>query len=129
MTQTMNDRLFMICTGMLYFGAMLSGLAGYGWSLVPFFVGVFFVWLVMMKPETYPTRFADWLHPDVLLNSALRLAVQFALVVFCFALGRGVGGVTGMLPALPVALTLGLSFFALPAARLLRPGANPNAVA
>lgn len=121
MTQTMKDRLFMICTGMLYFGAMLSGLARYGWNLVPFFVAVFFLWLAMMKPIATSRQALDWLRSEVLLRGALRLVVQFALVVFCFALGRGVGGVTGMLPAIPVALTLGLSFFALPAARLVRP--------
>lgn len=119
MTAALKTRLFMICTGMLYFGAMLAGMAGYGWGVIAAFVGVFFGWLLLLSPDMFPTTLTGWIRGENVLRNTVRLAVQLALVVFCFALGRGVGGVAGMLPALPLAATLGLSFLALPAARLI----------
>ncbi len=120
MTRTMHNRLFMICTGTLYFGAMLAGLAGSGWAVVPAFVALFFFWLVALRPGLFPATLSGLRDRAARQAIARWLLAQLALVVFCFALGRGIGGVAGSLPHLPLALTLGLSFLALPVARLLQ---------
>ncbi len=124
MTPSLRRQMFMFCAGMLYFGAMLAGLGGYGWSLVPVYVGLFLMWLVILRPDLHDgRRAAVGLRrptPRRLVRVMLRTATQVMLVIFCFVLGRGVGGVTGHLPHLPLGLALGLSFLSLPLMRLLQ---------
>jgi hypothetical protein len=120
MTETMKNRLSMILTGTLYFGAMLAGLAGYGWALIFAFAGIFFIGLAVQTPSIWPERLADWLQPETLSRNGMRIAIQLALVIFCFAVGRGVGGVAGTLPGVPLGLPLGIALISLPVARMLR---------
>ncbi|MBI1220361.1 MAG: hypothetical protein GC186_17640 [Rhodobacteraceae bacterium] len=120
MTPNLRHQMFMFCAALLYFGAMLAGLAGYSWHMVPTFVALFLMWLAILHPEQMPQTAADWLRPRIIARVTLRVATQVALVVFCFGLGRGVGGILGTLPHLPLGLTVGVSFLALPFLRLLR---------
>ncbi len=126
MTPSLRRQMFMFCAGMLYFGAMLAGLGGYGWSVVPVYAGLFLMWIVILRPDIRDARRFGLGRrrptPRRLARVALRTATQVVLVVFCFILGRGVGGVTGHLPHVPLGLALGLSFLALPLVRLLQSG-------
>lgn len=120
MTETMKNRLSMILTGALYFGAMLAGLAGYGWALIFVFAAIFFIGLAVQTPSIWPAHLADWMHHETISRNGLRIAIQLVLVIFCFAMGRGVGGVAGTLPGVPLALPLGISLASLPLTRMLR---------
>ena len=95
MTDTQRKRLTMICTGMLYFGAMLAGLSRHGWAAVLAFLVVFVIWLAGQQRSRPPARPVEWLRGATLARNGLRIAAQLALVIFCFALGRGVGPVGG----------------------------------
>ncbi|MFC2970382.1 hypothetical protein [Acidimangrovimonas pyrenivorans] len=116
----LRNWLFLIATALLYMGPLLAGLSDYGWGVMPFFVVVFLVWLALMRPGLYPASGSGWTGRTWAALAGWA-AVQVALVIFCFAVGRGVGGVLGALPALPLWLTLGLSTIAIPLARLFRP--------
>lgn len=124
MTPSLRRQMFMFCAGMLYFGAMLAGLAGYGWSVVPIYTGLFLMWMVILNPGLWPATLAS-LTPARMVALLARSGAQVALVLFCFILGRGVGGVTGHLPPVPLGLALGLSFLALPLVRLLQSSHGP----
>jgi hypothetical protein len=121
MTPRMQNWLFMICTGLLYFGPMLAGLAGYGWAVVPYFIAVFMIWQVLRSPKLWPRSVTDWKSAPVLINLTSRLMVQAGLVIFCFVIARGIGGVTNILPPLLIGTPLGISLLALPFSRLLHP--------
>ena len=123
MTPNLRHQMFMFCAAMLYFGAMLAGLAGYTWHMVPIFVALFLMWLVILHPELWPQAGAEWRRASTIACVAMRIVTQVALVVFCFALGRGVGGILGTVPHLPLGLTVGLSFL-----RMLRSEPAPEAL-
>lgn len=120
MTPSLRHQMFMFCAALLYFGAMLAGLSGYSWQMVPTFVALFLMWLAILHPEVMPQTLADWLRLRTLLRITTGVTTQVALVVFCFGLGRGVGGILGTVPHLPLGLTVGVSFLALPFLRMLR---------
>jgi hypothetical protein len=112
-------RLLMAATALLYLGPLLAGLAGQGWRAVPPFVAVFLLWLVVMRPWAWPRSLAGWADPKIRVGALAQLAVQTLLVVMCFAIGRGLGGVVGVLPLFHPFLPLALSFLSLPLSRLL----------
>lgn len=128
MTPSLRHQMFMFCAAMLYFGAMLAGLAGDTWHMVPIFVALFLMWLVILHPEAWPRAGAEWRRASTIARIAMRIVTQVALVVFCFGLGRGVGGILGTVPHLPLGLTVGLSFLALPFLRMLQPDQTPEAL-
>ena len=112
-------RLLQGATALLYFGPLLAGLGGFGWAVVPVFAGIFLFWLVIIRPQEFPRSLADWARPDALIALAARGATQLLLVLVCFGIGRGIGGVLGSLPTIPPMLPVGISFLAIPLARLL----------
>lgn len=112
-------RLLQGATALLYFGPLLAGLGGFGWAVVPVFAGIFLLWLVIIRPQEFPRSLADWARPDALIALAARGATQLLLVLVCFGIGRGIGGVLGSLPTIPPMLPIGISFLAIPLARLL----------
>lgn len=116
----LRNWLFLIATALLYMGPLLAGLSDYGWSVMPFFVVIFLAWLALMRPGLWPASGSGWTGRTWAALAGWT-AVQVALVIFCFAVGRGVGGVLGALPSLPLWLTLGLSTVSIPLARLFRP--------
>ncbi|MDP4033194.1 MAG: hypothetical protein Q8P60_10150 [Pseudorhodobacter sp.] len=118
----MHNRLRLLkgATALLYFGPLLAGLGGFGWALVPGFAAIFLLWQAILRPQEWPHSLADWQRPDAMLALAARASLQVLLVVGCFGIGRGLGGVLGVLPPLPMLLPFAVSFLALPLARLLR---------
>lgn len=112
-------RLLKGATALLYFGPLLAGLGDFGWVMVPAFAAIFLLWLVIIRPQDFPRTLADWMRPEALLAIASRAAVQLLLVLVCFGIGRGLGGVVGALPPFPIMLPLSISFLSIPLARLI----------
>ena len=106
-------------TALLYLGPLLAGMAGLGWPLVPVFTLLFLLWLLVLRPETWPEHDREWLAPRPWIALAARTAVQFLLVLLCFGLGRGIGHVLGFKPAIPFWLPAGLSVLAILLGRLV----------
>lgn len=104
---------------LLYFGPLLAGLGGFGWSVVPVFAAIFLLWLVIMRPADWPRSLADWGRPEAAIGFLTKLLVQVLLVTVCFGIGRGIGGVMGFNPSMPGMLPIGLSFLSVPLARLI----------
>lgn len=117
----MKNRLRMLqgANALLYFGPLLAGLGGFGWGMVPGFAVIFMLWLVVIRPQDFPRVMGDWLKPEALLAIASRAAVQVLLVLVCFGIGRGLGGVVGALPPFPMLLPLSISLLSVPLARLV----------
>jgi hypothetical protein len=112
-------RLLQGATAVLYFGPLLAGLAGYGWAMLPPFVSIFAFWLKLLRPHQWPQTPGDWLSAQALMNVTTLVLTQTLLVAALFGIGRGIGGVAGSLPLFHPFLPLGLSFLALPLARLI----------
>ena len=112
-------RLLRLTTGLLYFGPLLAGLMGQGWSMVPVFVGVFLLSSVIVHPELWPMPQQDLARSETAVALASLIATQVLLVVVCFAFGRGIGGVLALKPALPACLPAAQSFLAVLLARLV----------
>jgi hypothetical protein len=106
-------------TALLYFGPLLAGLGGAGWRIVPVFAGIFLLWLFILRPQLWPRRLADWARPEALVTLASQVAVQVLLVLVCFGIGRGIGGVLGAMPPFPQMLPVAISFLSIPICRML----------
>ena len=113
-------RLVMGATALLYLGPLLAGLGRFGWAQVPVFVAIFVLWLIIMRPQQWPKTLAAWQRPEALVTLAALTATQALLVVVCFGVGRGIGGVTGFVLALPMLLPIGISLLSIPICRLIR---------
>lgn len=111
-------RLLMLATLPLYLGPLLAGLSGLGWSAVPVFVAVFALWLVVMKPGTWPRDLAAWNGTRV-VAAAAQVAVNALIVVLLFGAGRGIGGIAGFIPNIPTFVPVALSFLSVAASRLV----------
>lgn len=112
-------RLLQGATALLYFGPLLAGLGGFGWAVVPVFAAIFMLWLVIIRPQDFPRKLQEWMRVEGLVAFAARAAVQLLLVLVCFGIGRGIGGVLDSLPAFPLMLPIAVSFLAIPLARLI----------
>lgn len=110
---------FRAATALLYLGPLLAGLSGFGWELVPGFVVVFLMYLFVVRRSLFPSRGADWADGAFMVRSVTQILVQTFLIVICFAVGRGLGGVVGSLPDFSPIWTLAISFLAVPLSRLL----------
>lgn len=106
-------------TALLYLGPLLAGLGGFGWSVVPVFAAIFMLWLFILRPQQWPRRLADWARSEALVALAAQAAVQILLVLVCFGIGRGIGGVLGALPPFPLMLPVGVSFLSIPICRMI----------
>jgi hypothetical protein len=113
--------LLRLTTGLLYFGPLLAGLNGQGGWVVLVFSGIFLVFSVIVQPELWPRAGADLARPEAAVALAALTATQVLLVVACFGIGRGIGGVLAFEPALPAYLPTALSFASVPLARLVWP--------
>ena len=112
-------RLLKLATALLYLGPLLAGLLGQGWALVPVFAAIFVLWSVILRPKLWPARVGDLARSGALVPLASLVATQILLVVVCFAIGRGIGGVLGVEPVLPGFLPVALSLLAVPLSRLI----------
>ena len=112
-------KLLQAASALLYFGPLLAGLGGFGWSQVPGFVVIFVLWLIILRPHQWPFHSADWAKTEALVTLAAQTATQTLLVVVLFGVGRGIGGVFGVIPPVPSFLPIALSFLAIPVCRLI----------
>lgn len=106
-------RLLMAASALLYFGPLLAGLGGMGWDAVPVFIALFALWLVVMRPKTWPRDIVLW-SMETASSALAQILVNAGIVVVLFALGRGFGGVAGFVPNIPPLLPVALSFLATP---------------
>ncbi|MFZ9199409.1 MAG: hypothetical protein ACO22Z_08680 [Paracoccaceae bacterium] len=112
-------RLLKGATALLYLGPLLAGIAGYGWRVVPLFLGIFLLWLFILRPQKWPRTWADWSRPEALIALLTQGVVQLLLVVVSLGIGRGIGGVLGVMPEIPLMLPVAVSFLSIPLARML----------
>ena len=112
-------RLLKGATALLYSGPLLAGIAGFGWHVVPLFVGIFLLWLFILRPQQWPRTLVDWSRPEALIALLTQSLVQLLLVAVSLGIGRGIGGVLGVMPAIPLMLPVAVSFLSIPLARIL----------
>ena len=112
-------RYLQAVTALLYMGPLLAGLSGYGWAMLTPFVSVFVLWLILLRPHQWPQSYAEWLGWQALAAALSQILSQILLVAVLFGLGRGIGGVLGLVPQVHPFLPLGMSIVALPLMRLV----------
>jgi UDP-3-O-[3-hydroxymyristoyl] N-acetylglucosamine deacetylase len=112
-------RLLKGATALLYFGPLLAGIAGFGWRVVPLFVAISLLWLFILRPQQWPRKLADWSRPEALIALLTQSVVQLLLVAVSLGIGRGIGGVLGVMPAIPLMLPVAVSFLSIPLARMI----------
>lgn len=113
-------RLVKGAAALLYAGPLLAGLCGFGWGMVAAFTAIFVVWLMVLRPEQWPSGPAEWLTGQAWLAALAQVLSQLLLVAVLFAVGRGLGGLAdiGAVHVDPL-LPLSLSFIAIPLCRML----------
>ena len=114
MTTALRHPMALVATTLLYMGPLLAGLAGFGWQMIVEFTLILTLWLVVMRP----VGAGGWRNPSVIGAFLVRVALQAAVVSFCLAIGRGIGGTMGALPLLPVWVPPLMSLMAVPLARI-----------
>lgn len=113
-------RLVKGATALLYIGPLLAGLCGFGWSMAAPFIGIFVVWLMVLRPEQWPTTPEEWLTAPAWLAALAQVLSQVVLVAILFGVGRGLGGLAdiGAVNVNPM-LPLSISFLSIPLCRML----------
>lgn len=111
--------LFRGANALLYLGPLLAGLSGFGWALVPGFLAIFLMYLFVVRRSLFPRKSGDWTDMSVVIPLLTHTLVQLLLIVLCFAIGRGLGGIVGALPAFSPLWTLAVSFLSVPLCRWL----------
>ncbi|PZQ96633.1 MAG: hypothetical protein DI533_13605 [Cereibacter sphaeroides] len=96
-------------TALLYLGPLIAGLSTAGWALVPVFSLLFILWLIFLRPESWPGNSPDWRRGRTWLPIASRGVVQILLVTIFFGIGRGIGGVLDFSLEIPFWLPVVLS--------------------
>jgi hypothetical protein len=86
---------------------------------VPLFFGIFLLWLFILRPQQWPRKWADWSRPEALIALLTQSVVQLLLVAVSLGIGRGIGGVLGVMPEIPLMLPVAVSFLSIPLARML----------
>ena len=122
----MHLTLFRGATALLYLGPLFAGLAGFGWALVPAFLAIFLMYLFVVRRSLFPRKSADWTDMGVVIPLLTQTLVQLLLIVLCFAVGRGLGGVVGAVPPFSPLWTLAVSFLSVPLCRWLAIQALPT---
>ena len=113
-------RLLKGAAALLYIGPLIAGLCGFGWDMVASFTAIFVVWLMILRPEQWPSTPAEWLTTRAWLAALAQVLSQVVLVGVLFGIGRGLGGLAdiGPLSVNPI-LPLAISFLAIPLCRML----------
>lgn len=104
---------------LLYIGPLAAGLGGLGLNIIPLFVAIFVVWLMVLRPEQWPSTPAEWLTANAWGAALTQVLSQTLLVAVLLAVGRGLGAVTSLPPGMNPMFPLGLSFLAIPLCRLM----------
>lgn len=115
----MQMTLFRAATALLYLGPLFAGLAGFGWALVGAFWAIFLLYLFVIRRSLFPRKPEDWSNGPLLVRLLGQSLIQLLLVILCFAIGRGIGGVALALPAFSPLWTLAVSFVSVPLCRWL----------
>ena len=116
---TTRLRLLKGATVLLYIGPLFAGLSGFGWGLVAPFVGIFLVWLMVLRPEQWPATPQEWLTGSAWISALTQTLSQLLLVTILIAVGRGLGALAGFLPVVNPIFPLAVSFLAIPLCRML----------
>lgn len=113
-------RLVKGIAALLYLGPVIAGLCGFGWSMVFSFTAIFVVWLMVLRPEQWPSTPSEWLTAQAWLAALAQVLSQLLLVGVLFGIGRGLGGLAdiGTVDLDPM-LPLSVSFLAIPLCRML----------
>lgn len=111
-------QLVMAASLLLYVGPLLAGMSGMGWTGVPVFALLFALWLVVMRPSQWPRDLSVW-TPAIAVAAAAQVAINVLLVVFLFAVGRGLAGLDALRLEISPIIPVGLSFLAIPLSRLV----------
>lgn len=112
-------RLLKGATVLLYIGPLFAGLSGFGWGVLAPFVGIFVVWLMVLRPEQWPATPQEWATPAAWLSALGQVLSQVLLIVILIGIGRGIGAISGFLPVLNPLFPLSVSFIAIPLCRML----------
>lgn len=112
-------RLLKAATALLYLGPLLAGISGMGLGVIAPFVGIFLVWLFVLRPEQWPATAEEWLTSHAVWAVLAQVLSQILLVAVLLGVGRGIGALAGFLPVLNPALPLALSSLAIPLCRSL----------
>jgi hypothetical protein len=113
-------RLVKAATALLYFGPLIAGLCGFGWGMVFPFAGIFIVWLMVLRPEQWPSTPQEWLTGQAWLAALAQVLSQVLLVGILFAVGRGLGGLANIgTVSVDALLPLSVSFVSIPLCRML----------
>jgi hypothetical protein len=112
-------RLLKGATALLYIGPLFAGMCGFGWGLVAAFTAIFVVWLMVLRPEQWPSSPEEWLTGDAWLAAVTQILSQVALIAILFGIGRGIGALAGFVPVVNPVLPLSVSFLAIPVCRML----------
>lgn len=113
-------RLVKGATVLLYIGPLIAGLCGFGWTMVAPFTAIFVVWLMVLRPEQWPSSPEEWLTAQAWLAALAQVLSQIVLVVVLFGIGSGLGGLAGInAVAINPVLPLSISFIAIPICRML----------
>ncbi len=115
---TTRHRILMGLNALLYIGPLLAGLAGQGWNMVPLFSMIFLLWLAVNQPGDWPHGRDEWRQRDRQLSVVTQSLVHVLLVVVLFTVGRGLGGILGVVPLFHPMLPVALTFMSVPMARL-----------
>lgn len=113
----LRSKLYSLLAAMLYAGPLLAGLAGAPEALVVVFVGIFTLWVVVMRPAIWKAISAEGAPLALALHLGSVTVLQSLLVIFCFAIGRGIAVLLGATLAIPPILPVLLSAAALLVAR------------
>lgn len=113
-------RLVKGATALLYSGPLIAGLCGFGWGMVASFTAIFVVWLMVLRPEQWPSSPQEWLTGSAWLAALTQVLSQVLLVGVLFGIGRGLGGIADI-GAVDVnaMLPLSMSFVSIPLCRML----------
>lgn len=122
-----RTHLLMAASLLLYLGPLLAGMSGMGWTAVPVFVFLFALWLVVMRPAQWPRDLSLWTG-QIVIAAAAQLAVNILIVVFLFAVGRGLSGLEALHLQLSPLIPVALSFMATPLSRLVWNPAKAEAI-
>jgi hypothetical protein len=112
-------RLLKAATALLYVGPLFAGISGLGWGMVAPFVGIFIVWLMVLRPEQWPATPQEWLTLPAWGAAIAQVLSQILLVTVLLAVGRGIGALADFFPQVNPILPLALSFLAIPLCRML----------
>ena len=111
-------RTLKVLAVLLYIGPLVAGMSGLGPSMIAPFVGIFVVWLMVLRPEQWPSTPEEWLSRHSWGAALTQVLSQTLLVCVLLAVGRGLGAVADIPPRPEPILPLALSFLAIPFCRM-----------